>query len=179
MNLPNISGNSNNSNPNPRSDRGFQQFVERLQQVENRDSLVQKTLDKLQNTLNSDRIVLYYFYQQWRGQVTFESISYIEYSIYGSTGADDCFNDKYAQLYLQGRICAISDIDQANIHPCHRDFLKTIKVKANLAVPVIKNKELWGLLIAHHCQKNHPWLKEEINTMKQAAKSLSESPFLD
>ncbi|MDT9310480.1 MULTISPECIES: GAF domain-containing protein [Limnospira] len=179
MNFPNIFGDSTNSNPNPNSDPRFQQFVERLQQVEDRDRLIQETLNGLRKHLKSDRIVLYYFYKQWRGQVTFESLRYIDYSIYGSTGADDCFNEQYARLYLEGRISAISDIDEADIDSCHRDFLKSIRVKANLAVPVVKNQQLWGLLIAHYCQTSHSWVNAEIETMKQAAKLLSESPFLD
>lgn len=179
MNFPDIFGDSTNSNPNPNSDPRFKQLVERLQQAEDRDRLIQETLDGLRKNLKSDRIVLYYFYEEWRGQVTFESLRYIDYSIYGSTGADDCFNEQYARLYLEGRISAISDIDKADIHPCHRDFLKSIKVKANLAVPVIKKQQLWGLLIAHHCQTPHFWVDSEILTMKQAATLLSKSPLLD
>lgn len=176
MNLPSVSGNLNHENSHPNCDRTMQSFVDRLKQVEDRDHLVQTTLDRLRKTLDSDRIVLYYFYRQWKGQVTFESLRYIDLSIYGSTGADDCFNDTYAELYLAGKISAVFDIENAEIHPCHREFLKSIKVRANLAVPVLTDRGLWGLLIAHHCRDSHAWTDGEIEAMKQAAKELSSAP---
>jgi len=177
MNLPSISGEPNNhENSHPNCDRTLKGFVDRLKQVEDRDNLVQTTLDRLRKTLGSDRIVLYYFYRRWEGQVTFESLRYIDLSIYGSTGADDCFNDTYAQLYLEGRIRAISDIENADIDPCHREFLSGIKVRANLAVPVLTDRGLWGLLIAHHCRDTHAWTEAEIEEMKRAAEALSNAP---
>ncbi|MEI6063841.1 MAG: GAF domain-containing protein, partial [Pseudanabaena sp. ELA748] len=56
------------------------------------DQVVSEALHKLRVRLNVDRMVLYYFYTKWKGQVTFEAISERKYSIVGSTGADDCFN---------------------------------------------------------------------------------------
>jgi light-regulated signal transduction histidine kinase (bacteriophytochrome) len=76
-----------------------------------RDTLVQQTSDTLRVALQVDRVALYYFYGQWKGQVTFESLSAQEFSIFGSTGPDDCFNDEYAARYLAGRIRAIADIE--------------------------------------------------------------------
>lgn len=176
MNVPSIFGDPNDNNPNPESDLGLQNFLRRLKQVEQRDHLIQTTLDRLRMTLDCDRIVLYYFYRQWKGQVTFESLRFIDDSIYGSTGADDCFNDTYAQLYFEGRIRAISDIENAGIDPCHREFLSSIKVRANLAVPVLTHRGLWGLLIAHHCRDTHAWTDGEIEEMKRASKELSNAP---
>ncbi|MEB3883776.1 GAF domain-containing protein [Lyngbya sp. CCY1209] len=178
MNLPSISGDPNHENSHPNCDRTLQSFVDRLKRVEDRDNLVQTTLNRLRKTLGCDRIVLYYFYRRWEGQVTFESLRYIDLSIYGSTGADDCFNDTYAQLYLQGRIRAISDIETADIDPCHREFLSSLKVRANLAVPVLTDRGLWGLLIAHHCRDTHAWTEAEIEEMKRAAETVSNAPAI-
>lgn len=63
--------------------------------------------------------MLYYFYGQWEGQVTFESLSSKEFSILGSTGPDDCFNNEYAALYLAERIKAIANIELKPIEACH------------------------------------------------------------
>ena len=51
--------------------------------------LVQRITHDLRNYLDVDRVLLYYFYRQWEGQVTFESISADEFSILGSTGQLD------------------------------------------------------------------------------------------
>ena len=154
-------------------DSGLRELLLRLGKNLERDELVQETTDYLRNLLNVDRIVLYYFYYEWKGRVTFESLSSLRFSIFGSTGADDCFNDEYAELYKAGRVKAIADIKLERLHPCHREFLESIGVRANLAVPILNSKRLWGLLIAHHCQDVHSWLPWEIEAMKKAAVTLA------
>lgn len=158
----------------PCSDPGLQIFVERLKTKEKRDLLVQETLDRLQKTLQVNRVVLYYFYHRWKGQVTFEALSHPQWSIYGSMGADECFNDQYAALYIAGRTRSMSDIEVEPIHSCHRDFLRSLKVRANLVVPILlANKELWGLLVAHHCESSRSWLSSELELLQDTAQTLA------
>ena len=153
------------------ADPGLQRLTLRLKSNIRRDTLIQKELDQLRIQLQSDRVVLYYFYYQWKGQVTFESLSQDIFSIYGSIGADGCFNQEYAEYYQNGRTRAIADIETASIHPCHQNFLRSINVRANLAVPVLVDQELWGLLIVHHCQYPHVWSSAELELMKTAAET--------
>ena len=137
--------------------------------------MVQNVTNNIRDRLDVNRVVLYYFYRQWSGRVTFESLSSREYSILGSTGPDECFNGEYASLYLNGRVRAIADINTADIADCHRDFLEEIQVRANLVVPVLTSVGLWGLLVAHHCQSPFNWTDEHIQAMKSGAKELAEA----
>jgi GAF domain-containing protein len=143
-----------------------------------RDILVQQTVYELQNSLQVDRVVLYHFYRPWKGQVTYEALSDERYSILGSTGADECFNDEYADLYLSGRVRAIEDVNQEPIQECHREFLQSLQVRANLVVPVLTSTGLWGLLIAHHCRSPHVWAKVEIEQMQKGAETLAAAPTI-
>ncbi|MEL6815618.1 MAG: GAF domain-containing protein, partial [Cyanobacteria bacterium J06598_3] len=97
----------------------------------------------------------------------------------------------YAELYLAGRVRAIANIETEKIEPCHRDFLRHLQVKANLAVPILvekssepqaqrqqtekqqTEKRLWGLLVAHHCQGVRAWTNSEIEQMQQGAAVLA------
>jgi GAF domain-containing protein len=117
--------------------------------------------------------VLYYFYYEWSGRVTFESLSDPKFSILGASGPDECFNSEYAKLYQDGRVRAIPDIDSEPIQPCHRDLLKELQVKANLVVPILIDRGLWGLLVAHQCQSAYAWSLAEIATMQTAATKLA------
>ena len=127
-------------------------------------------------------MVIYYFYNQWSGQVTFESLSAPQFSIYGSTGPDQCFNDEYAELYLAGRMRAIPDIETEPIEECHRDFLRHLDVRANLVVPILTTegttKELWGLLTAHHCRAPKVWVEDDIERMRRGAALLASAPSI-
>jgi GAF domain-containing protein len=157
------------------SDSGLEKLLERLTNSLAEDLLVQSVTDNIREQLRVDRVVLYYFYRQWSGRVTFESISSHSYSILGSTGPDDCFNGEYAALYQNGRVKAIADLETAPIAECHRDFLRKMGVKANLVVPVLPTSGLWGLLVAHHCQHTVDWTKSQITLMQAGANTLARS----
>lgn len=156
----------------------LQSLMQRLTQKIQRDHLVQDTTDALRQRLHVERVVLYHFYNEWEGRVTFESLSDHQWSIFGSTGPSQCFTDEYAALYLEGRVRAIPDIELEAIEPCHRDFLKALKVRANLVVPILTNHRLWGLLVAHACSGPRIWTEEEIQQMRKAALTLADAPSI-
>jgi len=160
------------------SDIGLQKVIDRLASTLNRDSLVQETTTDLRDFLQVDRVVLYYFYREWEGRVTFESLSKNKFSIFGSTGPDECFNGEYAAMYEAGRVRAIADIEIEPIQACHRDFLRSMQVRANLVVPVLNNRRLWGLLVAHHCQDTRSWSPSDIEAMQKAAETLAMAPSI-
>jgi GAF domain-containing protein len=156
-------------------DPSLQSIFDRLSRDLARDTLIQTTTDRLRTTLNADRLVLYYFYYEWSGRVTFESLSDPKFSILGASGPDECFNGEYAKLYEDGRVRAITDIEAEPIQPCHRDLLRELNVKANLVVPVLIDRGLWGLLVAHQCQTTYAWSPAEIIAMQAGAKKLAVS----
>ena len=164
------------------ADHHLRPLSDRLATHLERDTLVQATTEQVRQALQCDRVVIYYFYYEWKGQVTFESLSDPHYSIFGSTGADDCFNVDYAAQYLEGRDRSIADVETADIHSCHRDFLRSISVRANLVVPIVSKKasaqRLWGLLIAHYCDRPHDWTSDEVQIMWDAAHQLSNAPSI-
>jgi GAF domain-containing protein len=160
------------------TDFGLRGIVTRLSQNLSRDRLVQETTDFLRNYLNCDRVILYYFYQKWEGQVTFESLSNSEYSIFGSQGPDECFNQEYANLYEARRISHLDDIETSAIADCHREFLRKLQVRANLVAPILTEKGLWGLLIAHHCHNTHIWSPAEIDAIKQGANQIAQAELI-
>jgi len=168
------------SHPHSRSDAdpGLRHTMNRLVQSLERDAMVEQVTTDVQYQLQVDRVVLYYFYRQWEGRVTFEVLSDPRYSIFGSTGPDECFNDEYAELYLAGRVRAISDIEADPIADCHREFLRKLQVRANLVVPVLIPQGLWGLLVAHHCQSVRPWSEVDIASMQAGAKYLAAAPAI-
>ena len=159
-------------------DPSLQTIFDRLSRDLARDKLIQATTDELRKLMNADRIVLYYFYYQWSGRVTFESLSDNKFSILGASGPDGCFNGEYAKLYEHGRVRAIPDIETEPIQPCHRDHLRELQVKANLVVPILTERGLWGLLAAHQCQSSYSWQPSEIAAMVASARDLATFPSI-
>ncbi|PZV14991.1 MAG: hypothetical protein DCF20_11230 [Pseudanabaena sp.] len=160
------------------ANRDLSSVLSRITNKLQQDRVVSDALQKLRESLNVDRVVLYYFYTQWKGQVTFEAISEHKYSIIGSTGGDDCFNLEYAGLYLEGRIKATDDIEKATISACHQDFLRGMQVRSNLVAPVLTHGKLWGLLVGHHCQDVRAWKISDIDLIRQYSNDLAFAPSI-
>jgi len=158
--------------------RDLSSVLNRITNKLQQDQIVSDALHRLREQLDVDRVVLYYFCKQWKGQVTFESISEKKYSIIGSTGADDCFNFDYATLYLEGRIKATDDIEKATISDCHQEFLRSMQVRSNLVAPVLTHGKLWGLLVAHHCQNLRFWEASDIDSIREYSYYLASAPSI-
>ncbi|GBO54247.1 phytochrome-like protein [Pseudanabaena sp. lw0831] len=160
------------------ANRDLSLVLSRITNKLQQDQVVSDSLHKLRENLNVDRVVLYYFYTKWKGQVTFEAISEQKYSIIGSTGPDDCFNIEYAALYLEGRVQATDDIEKAPISACHQDFLRGMQVRSNLVAPVLNHGKLWGLLVGHHCQDIRAWKTSDIDTIRKYSHDLAFAPSI-
>jgi len=91
----------------------------------------------------------------------------------GNSLGEEVFPHDVHQLYLQGRIGAISDINDTSITPCMVEFMKQIEVRAKLVVPIIQQGQLWGLLIAHQCDGPRDWQESEINLFQQLVNQLA------
>lgn len=162
-----------------RSRETFQQLAkqkELLNQVSNQirrslkpEVIQQTTVHEIRQLLNADRVLIYRFKDDWRGQVTVESVVPPWCSTLGDLGADSCFIEAYAERYRQGRVRVINDIQTENIDPCHQNFLRQLQVQANLIVPILVQDDLWGLLIAHQCAQPRQWQDGEIELLQALA----------
>jgi diguanylate cyclase (GGDEF)-like protein len=90
-------------------------------------------------------------------------------SILGFHVMDTCFQSTGAIYYQQGNTRATEDIENAGLSPCHVQLLRSLEIRANLVVPILQQKRLWGLLIAHQCSSTRLWQQSEINLFNQLA----------
>ncbi len=85
--------------------------------------------------------------------------------------------------YCQGEILAIPDIPNAAIPQEIKQLLKQFQIQAKLVVPILSQKELKGLLVAHQCSSSRKWQKNEIELLTQLADqigvALSQAQLLD
>ncbi|MBD2126945.1 GAF domain-containing protein [Microcoleus sp. ZQ-A2] len=119
--------------------------------------------------LQADRVVVYRFESEGHGMIVAESVARGWPSALGLQMANPCFENRYVILYEKGRVKANEDISKADLSDCHLRQLETLSVKANLIVPVIVDRQLHGLLIAHQCSAPRTWKEIEIDFFKQVA----------
>ncbi|MUL36848.1 ATP-binding protein [Gloeocapsopsis dulcis] len=134
------------------------------------EEILQTAVTEVRNLLQTDRVVIYRLWSNGTGSVVTEAVDSEWSAILGKNITDICFEQYgYIEQYRQGRIRAITDVEKADIQPCHVEFLKQFDVKANLVVPILHKEELWGLLIAHQCAHTRQWTSFETELLKQLA----------
>jgi GAF domain-containing protein len=79
---------------------------------------------------------------------------------------------------LEGRVRAIADIETEAIASCHREFLRNLQVRANLVVPILTTRGLWGLLVAHQCRSTYFWSDKDVEQMQSGAETLATAPSI-
>ncbi|MEO0537924.1 MAG: GAF domain-containing protein [Cyanobacteria bacterium P01_A01_bin.123] len=136
-------------------------------------SIQQTTVREIRQLFNVDRVLIYRFEANFQGRVVVESVVEPWQSTLGEMGMDNCFPDQYAELYRQGRVQMISDIERADLDACHRDYLRGLQVRANLIVPIAVQDTLWGLLIAHQCSGPRDWEETECELLRALASQVS------
>lgn len=141
----------------------------RLRQVE---EILNFTVTQTQQLLQSDRLIIYRFNPDWSGTIVAESVTEHCSPLLGIPIEDRCFREHYVQHYQEGRTRAIDDIHRETLAPCHIDLLSRFEVRANMVVPILQDKILWGLLIAHQCQQPRQWQQTEIVLFKRIAMQL-------
>jgi PAS domain S-box-containing protein len=133
------------------------------------EKILKATVAEVRQVLQTDRVIIFRFEPDWSGNVVVESVSSSCFSILGKNIYDPCFKKAYVELYQQGRVKALEDIYAANLSQCHIDFLEQLQVRANLVVPILKQQQLWGLLVAHHCKEPRQWQASEIDLLSALA----------
>lgn len=137
------------------------------------EKIYQSVVTKIRTFLEADRIIIYKFFPDMSGEIVAESVIPPWQSILYLRLTDTCFQENQGITNYQGdSISCITDIYEANLTDCHRQFLENFQVRANLVVPILiptsqqdeqyipQYKEshfLWGLLIVHQCSGPRLW----------------------
>ncbi|MBW4642961.1 MAG: GAF domain-containing protein [Goleter apudmare HA4340-LM2] len=131
---------------------------------------LQTIVQEVRKLLKTDRVLIYKIPSEpSAGEVIAEDVDAKLRSILGMSTPSACFPDEYARLYLQGRVRAINNTASADLSPCHREFLQSLQIQANLIVPIKMGTQLWGLIIAHQCDAPRNWQDAEIDLLLHLA----------
>ncbi len=154
-------------------ERMIQAMTGRIRQSLELSQILHTTVTEVRQVLATDRVLIYRLNPDWSGVVIAESVADNSQSILGMEITDTCFVETQGQVLLQGNIGAIDDIYNAGLTDCHIKLLERFQVRANLAVPILQDNHLWGLLVAHHCQEPRQWQPFEIALKQQLATQIA------
>jgi GAF domain-containing protein len=145
-------------------------IIAQLRTCQQESQILSTTVNSVRQAVKCDRVVIYSLQAANRGKIVAESVAAAYPRTINSVIVDPCFEARYIEKYLMGRVRAISNIYQAGMTPCYVDNLEKIGVKANLVVPIITaDDQLYGLLVLHHCRDFYQWQSSEIDLCIQVA----------
>jgi methyl-accepting chemotaxis protein PixJ len=135
----------------------------------NTEEVLKTTVNEVRKAINADRVVMYGFDDQWYGTVIAESVLPGYPKALWAKIKDPCFAEGYVEKYQAGRVQATDNVQEAGLTECHLKQLEPFAVKANLVAPILKDNQLFGLLIAHQCSAPRQWQLPEIDWFAQIA----------
>ncbi|MGB3756033.1 MAG: GAF domain-containing sensor histidine kinase [Rivularia sp. (in: cyanobacteria)] len=141
----------------------------RIRQSLDLDSIINQTVEEVRLFLQTDRVLVYRFEQDWSGLMIAESALAPYAAVIGSKIDDSWITEQHVEQYKQGQVEVIEDIEAAELSLCYVKFIANFDVKANLVVPIIAEEKLWGLLIVQHCKSARKWKSSEIELLKLLA----------
>ncbi|MFN6488010.1 MULTISPECIES: GAF domain-containing protein [unclassified Nostoc] len=147
----------------------FIEITRSIRQSLNEEDVIKTTVEEVRKALSTDRVLVYSFSANWSGIVIAESVVPGYPKVLRSEIQDPCFAQDYVEKYQSGRVQAINNIYEAGLRDCHINLLESFGVKANLVAPILKDEQLFGLLIAHQCSRPRDWQQSEIDLCSQIA----------
>ncbi|WP_375500631.1 GAF domain-containing protein [uncultured Nostoc sp.] len=159
--------------------------IARIRESLDIETIFKITVTEVRQLLKSDRVSVFRFYPDlaWEGEFIYEDVATEWDSALAAKLHDHCFSEEFAKLYQQGRIRAIADIYQVNASDCYIQILEKFQVRANITAPLIKGKDLWGLLCIHQCDSPRQWEASEIEFVQLIAEhlgvALQQADFLE
>ncbi|MEH1918300.1 GAF domain-containing protein [Nostoc sp.] len=148
--------------------------IARIRESLDIETIFKITVTEVRQLLKSDRVGVFRFYPDlaWEGEFIYEDVATEWDSALAAKLRDHCLSEKFAGPYHQGRIKAIADIYQVNASDCYIQILEKFQVRASITAPLIKGKDLWGLLCIHQCGSPRQWEASEIEFVQLIAEHL-------
>ncbi|MCY7407139.1 MAG: GAF domain-containing protein [Alkalinema sp. CAN_BIN05] len=135
----------------------------------------QTSVTEIRSILQADRVGIFQFYpeQDWEGELIAESVDPTVPSALEMRLIDHCSSERFAPLYQEDRINAVSDIYAQGYEPCYIEVLEKFQIRANMVAPLLKGTELWGLIYVHQCNVPRDWTPMDMTFTQQVADNLS------
>jgi two-component system, sensor histidine kinase and response regulator len=156
--------------------------------------ILQAAVDQVQAFLQVDRLLLFQFLPEPEateiphrcseatsllklpGTVTYQSLATEQISPVLESDNPGWFDPelKFLQHYQLGKALAVNDveIDYKNA-PSVLKSLQQAQVQAKLVIPIMVQTQLWGLLIAHQCDRPRHWQLQEQTFLQQICQHLA------
>lgn len=162
--------------------------------------ILQRVVEVLQETLQSDRVVAYQLLPDRSGICVAESVEPAYPAMKGRSFSAECLPNGYLDAYHRGRFWLATDIQALDLTKCHRQMLDRVRVRSAIVAPVLLSNSplcfpgvdlavemaskrlkggnlnetsLWGLLVVHQCRMPRQWTVQEQQLVQAVANQMA------
>jgi PAS domain S-box-containing protein len=139
-------------------------IAQRIRKSLSLDEILRTTVEEVRQFLQVDRTLIYRLSKEGVGTVITEAVLPNYPAILGQSFPEEVFPQKFHQAYAQGKIRAVANVEQEEMEPCLREFVRQFGVRAKLVMPILQGEDLWGLLIVHQCHQPQQWESLDIES---------------
>lgn len=132
------------------------------------ENLLERSMEELRRFLEADRVLFYSLRPEKIGVIA-EAVVADQCSLKGILLDQTCFDAADLPKYRQGHIQIAEDVDEAELSADQRNHLKSVQVQSHIAIPVVQDDVLLGLICVHDCRHPRPWLPWEVESLKDVA----------
>lgn len=116
--------------------RALERITTQIRSTLDLNTILQTIVREVRNLLDTDRVIIYQFTGESRGQVIVESTESSQLSLLGASDPQGYFLETQSQPYKRGKVRVISDVAHAPLPPEQREFLQRFQIQAALIVPI-------------------------------------------
>jgi methyl-accepting chemotaxis protein PixJ len=147
--------------------------MRRASSFETINTLLEITVTEISDHFKADRALIFRFQSESKGVVIAESMMAGYTPTLGELLPALVFGAETQKDYYQQRIVTLEQIDENTVSPYQLQLLKRFQVEASVSLPIIVEKQVWGLLVVQHCSGSRTWQEAEINLLYQIANELT------
>jgi GAF domain-containing protein len=148
--------------------------VDKIRRSLDIDTIFQTTTQSVRKLLQSERVAIYRFCEDWSGEFVAESMAEGWNPLVGSPPiiADTYLQETVGGRYRRNQSCSVDDIYQAGLKGCHIALLEQFQAKAYAIAPILQGEKLWGLLAAYQNSEPRQWQQYEVDWLARIGTQL-------
>ncbi|MEC4986361.1 MAG: MASE1 domain-containing protein [Oscillatoria sp. PMC 1068.18] len=149
-------------------DRLLSEVSQRIRQSLDLEAILDTTVAEIRHLIQADRVCIAYACGDKNGTFVAESVAPFYPSMQG-INPDDRLSQAAQAMYGNGQVRVIDDTRLMAVNPTIKEFYQKYQIKAAIAVPLMLENQLYGLLVAHQCEGVRYWQTDEVDLLKQLA----------
>jgi methyl-accepting chemotaxis protein PixJ len=147
--------------------------MRRASTFETINTLLEITVTEISDRLKADRVLIFRFQNETKGVVLVESMLAGYTPTLGELLPALVFGAENQKDYYQQKIVTLERVNESTTSPYQLQLLKRFQVEASVSLPIIVERQMWGLLVVQHCSGSRTWQEAEVNLLYQIATELT------